>query len=111
LLSDYHLALNAEEREAVPIILTFSPCASRKTLALMCWLGISFPRWLENELIHAGDPLATSLGLCQRLFEDICDYATQKGLPLGINVESISMRKAEIDASVELFEALSARLG
>ena len=32
----------------LPVILTFSPCGSQKTLAFMKWLGIAFPRWLEK---------------------------------------------------------------
>ena len=59
LLSDLHLALAERSLAPPPIILTFSPCASTKTLAFMKWLGISVPRWLDNELRYAPDPLAT----------------------------------------------------
>ncbi|MEX2554389.1 MAG: 5,10-methylenetetrahydrofolate reductase [Actinomycetota bacterium] len=103
LISDYSLAL----RDApVSIILTFAPCGSEKTLEFMKWLGIAFPRWLENELRHAPDPLATSMKLCEELFAEIWDYARAKGVPVGVNVESVSIRKAEIDASVELAKRL-----
>ena len=110
LISDYALALAAMEREPVPLILTFAPCASEKTLAFMQWLGISFPRWLENELKHAPDPLATSLRLCETIFDEVYAFARSKQVPLGINVESVSIRKAEIEASVELFESLRRRM-
>lgn len=106
LLSDYALALEARGEAAVPVILTFSPCGSEKTLAFMQWLGIAFPRWLENDLRHARDPLATSLALCERVCADAWDYARSKRIPLGINVESVSIRKAEIDASTELLARL-----
>src|SRR5215475_8932565 len=53
LLSDYALAVQRRGAPAVPVILTFSPCGSEKTLAFMQWLGIAFPRWLENELRYA----------------------------------------------------------
>src|SRR5690606_28814468 len=59
LLSDYSLALG-ERGPARPVVLTFSPCGSLKTLEFMKWLGIRFPRWLENELRFAADPLETS---------------------------------------------------
>jgi hypothetical protein len=39
------------------------------------------------------------------------DYAREKRLPIGINVESVSTRKSEIDASVELYRRLSSHLG
>jgi hypothetical protein len=37
-------------------------------------------------------------------------FAKEREIPLGINVESVSIRKEEIDASGELFQALSAKL-
>ena len=110
LLSDYALALRASSRLPVPIVLTFSPCGSVRTLELMKWLGISFPRWLENELRHSADTLERSVDLCERVFADVQDYAREKRLPIGINVESVSIRKSEIDASVELYRRLSSRL-
>jgi hypothetical protein len=76
----------------------------------MKWLGISFPRWLENELRHSTDTLERSIDLCERVFLDVDDYAREKRLPIGINVESVSIRKSEVDASVELFQRLSAHL-
>lgn len=110
LLSDYALALRERGETPVPIILTFSPCGSEKTLGFMKWLGIHFPRWLENDLRAAPDPLATSLALCERIFIDVWDYARDKGIPLGLNVESVSIRKAEIEASGELLRRLRRRM-
>jgi len=110
LLSDYAIALRARELPAQPIILTFSPCGSIKTLEFMKWLGIGFPRWLENELRHCPDPLEKSLALCERIFLEVRDFARDKGIPLGINVESVSIRKAEIDASIALVKTLRAQL-
>lgn len=106
LLSDYALALEARGEAPVPVILTFSPCGSEKTLAFMQWLGIAFPRWLENDLRHAADPLAASLALCERVCAEAWDYARAKRIPLGVNVESVSIRRAEIEASTELLARL-----
>ena len=106
LLSDYALAVGAAGRPALPIVLTFSPCGSLKTLEFMKWLGIHFPRWLENELRFARDPLETSLELCERIFLEVWSFARKKGLPLGVNVESVSIRKAEIEASAQLIKTL-----
>jgi 5,10-methylenetetrahydrofolate reductase len=110
LLSDYALALQASGRSPAPVVLTFSPCGSVRTLDFMKWLGISFPRWLENELRHSGDTLERSIDLCESVFSDVADFAREKRLPIGINVESVSIRKTEIDASVELYRRLSSRL-
>ena len=110
LLSDYALAVREKNGVSLPIILTFSPCGSLKTLSFMKWLGIAFPRWLENELQYATDPLAKSVELCERIFAEVWDYARDKGIPLGVNVESVSVRKAEIEASVELLQLLRRRI-
>jgi hypothetical protein len=110
LLSDYALALLERDEAPVPILLTFSPCGSEKTLAFMKWLGIHFPRWLENDLRYATDPLATSVELCERIFSEAWDYAREKRIPLGVNVESVSIRKAEIEASQELLRRLQTRV-
>lgn len=106
LLSDYALAMRERGEAPAPIVLTFSPCGSEKTLAFMKWLGIAFPRWLDNDLRHAVDPLETSLRLCERIFAEIWDYAREQGVPIGVNVESVSIRKAEIEAATELLGRL-----
>ena len=105
LLSDYALAVRNKGGVPLPIILTFSPCGSLKTLSFMKWLGVAVPRWLENELRLAADPLAKSLELSERIFAEVWDSARDKGIPLGVNVESVSIRKAEIEASVELLQS------
>lgn len=110
LLSDYALAVDKTGGMPLPIILTFSPCGSEKTLSFMKWLGIAFPRWLENDLQSARDPLAKSLELCERIFAEVLYYAENKGIPLGVNVESVSIRKEEIEASVELLQLLRRRI-
>ena len=110
LLSDYALAVRSKGGAPLPVILTFSPCGSQKTLAFMKWLGIAFPRWLENELRLAADPLAKSLELCERIFAEVWGYARDKDIPLGVNVESVSIRKTEIEASVELLQLLRRRI-
>ena len=110
LLSDYALAVDKTGGMPLPIILTFSPCGSEKTLSFMKWLGIAFPRWLENDLQSARDPLAKSLELCERIFAEVLYYAENKGIPLGVNVESVSIRKEEIEASVELLHLLRRRI-
>ena len=110
LLSDYALRFAREHLAPVPFILSFSPCGSLKTMEFMKWLGVSFPRWLENDLRTAPDILRKSVDLALQIFADVRAFAKDKGIPLGVNVESVSIRKEEIEASGELFEALSARM-
>jgi hypothetical protein len=110
LLCDYALACAEHGMAPVPVLATFAPCGSAKTLAFMQWLGISFPRWLENDLRASNDPLQKSVALCQRIFEELWEYAQEKSIPLGVNIESVSIRRAEIEASLELFRCLRSRI-
>ena len=72
----------------VPFIVSLAPCGSIKTMEFMKWLGVSFPRWLENDLRHSADILQTSVELAVKLFAELREYAGEKGIPLGVNVES-----------------------
>jgi hypothetical protein len=109
LLSDYALECAKRGVEPQLMIFTFAPCGSEKTLEFMKWLGISFPRWLENELRYSRDILEKSVQLSVRIFAELAEFAAEKKIPVGVNVESVSIRKAEIEASVELFKALRGR--
>jgi hypothetical protein len=102
LLSDY--AYTCAERGLVPrpVILTLSVCGSLKTLAFLRWLGVSVPRWLENELRHASDPLAESYQQCLAHARELTAFCRRLRMPFGFNVESVSIRKVEIEASVAL---------
>ena len=102
LLSDLYYKALEVERELPPILITLTPCGSLKTLQFLRWLGISLPRWLENELTHAQNTLKLSVKICKSILEDIAEFADSKNIPLGCNIESVSLRKEEIDASVEL---------
>lgn len=111
LLSDLHYACQAREVPTPPVLLTLSPCGSLRTLAFMRWLGIHVPRWLGNELRHSDDVLERSLDLIVDVFGELLSFARDKDIPLGCNVESVSLARAEIDASVELVRRVHALLG
>jgi len=110
LLSDYARAARARGQTPAPIVLTFSPCGSPRTLALLKWLGIAVPRWLENELLDAHDTLDASVRLAEAVADDVLAFAHARQIPVGINVESVSIRKEEIEAASALYSALRARL-
>jgi hypothetical protein len=110
-LSDLHYRGRVEEREIPPILVTLSPCGSKKTLEFMRWLGVSVPRWLENELLHAHDILEKSIDLSISGFQELYAFAQEKGMALGCNVESVSLGRAEIDASVEMLHRVAKIMG
>jgi hypothetical protein len=111
LLSDLVYRCRDEGRDVPIVLVTLSPCGSAKTLAFMRWLGIAVPRWLENELLHAEDTLRASVEVSLAIFEELLAFARSKGIPLGCNVESVSLALAEIDASVEMVHRVAAMMG
>ena len=92
------------------IILTFTPCGSAKTLEFMEWLGISVPDATRWRILDSRDPLAESVRICRNSLEQILDAVIRYELPLGLNIESLTNRKDEIDASIRLFKLLKATL-
>lgn len=101
-LTDYAKYAKENNRPLVPIIFTLTPCGSAKTLDFMKWLGIDVPNYLEEELKQSGDILNDSVKLSRDIFEELYKFGQKKGIPIGCNVESIAIRKAEIEASIEL---------
>ena len=88
----------------VPIIFTFTPCGSEKTLEFMKWLGIYVPEFLQSRLGSGDEMLENSLRLCEDMFDFIYKYALAKGVSVGANVESVSTKKAEIEGSLALLK-------
>lgn len=103
-LTDYAKHAKENNYEMVPIIFTLTPCGSTKTLEFMKWLGIHVPNYLEEDLKESGDILNESVKLSRDIFEELFKFGKRKGIPVGCNIESVAIRKAEIEASVELLE-------
>ncbi len=110
LLSDYYYDAIENKYELQPIFFTLSPCGSIKTLEFMKWLGIEVPKWLYNDLKHAKDILETSVRTSILIADELLEFAAQKQIPVGFNVESISNKKDEIDAATEILNTIAARL-
>ncbi len=110
LLASY--ARSCREQQIAPrrIVLTFTPCGSAKTLEFMEWLGISVPPATRWRIIDAENPLAESIRVCQNNLDQIIDAVLPLGLPLGLNIESLTNRKEEIDAAIHLYRLLKATL-
>jgi 5,10-methylenetetrahydrofolate reductase len=110
LVSDYHYECRARGVSPAPFVFTFSVCGSMKTLQFLRWLGVDVPRWIENDLKHAADPLEASYEQALATATELAAYCRRLGVPFGINVESVSIRRVEIDASVRLAQRLRAQL-
>jgi len=101
-LSDYYFNALESGRALVPVIFTITPCGSPKTLQFMEWLGIEIPLWLKNELSGSRDMLSKSVEACKEIVDELYEFASAKGIPTGFNIESVAIRRDEIEASVEL---------
>ena len=101
-LSDYYYTSIETHKDLVPIIFTLTPCGSIKTLQFMEWLGIDIPKWLNNDLKHSNNILSKSIDICKTIAIELIDYSATKNIPIGFNVESVAIRKEEIEASIEL---------
>jgi hypothetical protein len=106
LLRDYLRDCRGAGVEPRRIVLTFSPCGREKTLAFMRWLGVNVTAETERTILGAANPLAKSIEICRDNLRRILDQAYAAHLPLGVNVESVSINRDEIDASIDLFHAL-----
>lgn len=101
-LSDYYYRCKQNNTPMVPILISLTPCGSLKTLEFMKWLGINIPKWFENELIYSDDILDKSIDLLKQQFRELLSFGLEKKIPIGCNIESVSVRKVEIDASIIL---------
>lgn len=110
-LDDY-VAYGKEHNIAlVPIIFTIAPCGSTRTLDFMKWLGINIPIHLEDRLKNSEDILEASVRLSRDIFEILYFYGKGKGVQVGCNVESVAIRKTEIDASIQLLGDIQKIMG
>jgi hypothetical protein len=106
LLADYHQLCLREGIRPTRTILTFIPCGRAKTLEFMRWLGVGISDTTMQAILAAPAPLTKSVEICCENLRHILDQPYAEHLPLGINVESVSINREEIDASIDLFHAL-----
>lgn len=92
-----------EKDQSIPtIIFTLTICGSAKTLDFMEWLGIHVPDDIKEELKASTNAAARSVEIATAIAKDLIQYCQEKSIPFGFNIESVAIRKEEIDASVEL---------
>jgi isopropylmalate/homocitrate/citramalate synthase len=71
---------------------------------------VEVPRWIENDLRHAADTLEASFQLAITTATELITYCRTLGVPFGVNVESVSIRREEIEASVRLAQQLRTQI-
>lgn len=89
------------------VVLTFAPVGREKTMAFLRWLGVRIAEDKQRAILEAPQPLAKSIDICRDNLRRILAHDYAKEIPLGVNVESVSINRDELDASVDLFHALA----
>jgi hypothetical protein len=97
----------ARNRELPTIIFTLTICGSLKTLDFMEWLGIHVPEDIKQELKLCSNPAGRSVEIATEIAKDLIQYCQERAIPFGFNIESVAVRKEEVDASLELLETVN----
>lgn len=108
LLCEYGELCRAKKTTPKKVVLTFAPVGKRKTLDFIKWLGMSVPEALEARIFAAESPVKESLVALGEVLVAVLQGSAGSGVPLGLNVESVSIVKEEIDAAHTLFQNLQA---
>lgn len=110
LLNSYGDLCKARGTTPKKVVLTFAPCGRAKTMTFIKWLGMRVPEEVEQRILGAENPVKESLALLCEVLSTVLLQTAGSGVPLGINVESLSIYKEEIDSAHELFQRLQALL-
>ena len=117
LIRDYGELCRSLDVKPKKVILTFAPCGRAKTLTFIEWLGMHVPKDVKERILSAKTvglaegqrdrgPVKESCRILQEVFKEVLAGIVGAGVPIGINVESLSIFKEEIDAAHRLFRDL-----
>jgi 5,10-methylenetetrahydrofolate reductase len=110
MLTRYAIECKKQNLKPQRLILTFSPCGSEKTLEFIDWLGVSVPEATSLRILNANNSLYESIRICVNSLQQILDAILPYDLPLGLNIESLTNRKEEIDGSILLYKLLRSKM-
>jgi hypothetical protein len=109
-LDDLIATCRTRNQELPTIIFTLTVCGSRKTLQFMDWLGIHVPDDIKARWEASTNAPALSVEIATAIAKDLIDYCQEKSIPFGFNIESVAIRKVEIEASLELINTIGVML-
>ena len=102
------VATCSSRNQKLPVVIfTLTICGSRKTLDFMEWLGIHVPDDIKQELTISSNPAGRSVEIATAIAKDLIQYCQERSIPFGFNIESVAVRKEEVDASLELLETVN----
>lgn len=106
MLEDLVASCKRTKRDIPTMIFTLTLCGSAKTLAFLEWLGIHIPEDLKEKLQTSPEPLKLSEQIATTIAQELTEYCVKNEIPFGFNIESVSTRKEEIEASLNLLNTV-----
>lgn len=110
MLIDLEATCRKKNVQLPAVIFTLTICGSPKTLQFMEWLGIHIPEAMKAELLASPSQLARSVEIATSIARELIIFCKERGIPCGFNIESVAIRKEEIEASFELLNAVRSLL-
>jgi hypothetical protein len=107
IIEDLSCTCKKENKDFPTLIFTLTACGSAKTLHFMEWLGINVPAELKEGLKNSENILENSVNVCLNIASELADYCTERSIPFGFNIESVAIRKEEIEASIYMVDKIS----
>ncbi|MFN8345700.1 MAG: hypothetical protein U0X91_11880 [Spirosomataceae bacterium] len=102
MLVDVARTCEAQNQSMPTVIFTITACGSKKTLHFMEWLGIHIPEDVKENLLASENILETSVDFCLQIADELTAFCTEHHIPFGFNIESVAIRKEEIEASIRM---------
>ena len=99
-IEDLATSCNKQHKKFPTVIFTLTACGSAKTLHFMEWLGIHVPDELKEGLKNSDNILEKSVKVCLDIASELTEFCMERNIPFGFNIESVAIRKEEIEASV-----------
>jgi len=106
MLGDLAATCKKKNVQVPTVIFTLTICGSPKTLQFMEWLGIHIPPAMKEELKASENQLARSVEIATTIAKELILFCKQHNIPCGFNIESVAIRKEEIEASFGLLGAV-----
>ena len=110
IVEDLSCTCKKENKKLPTLIFTLTACGSAKTLHFMEWLGINVPEELKESLKNSENVLENSVNVCLNIASELADYCAERSIPFGFNIESVAIRKEEIEASIYMVNKISEML-
>ncbi len=101
-IEDLTNTCNKQNIKFPTVVFTLTACGSAKTLHFMEWLGIHVPDELKEELKASENILERSVQVCLDIAKELIVFCMERNIPFGFNIESVAIRKEEIEASVAM---------